>query len=86
MNDYEGIRGYEEFRGDLGLMYFPTVDLFTGKLVRLRMTPTRIRNFKVNRTSTRDAMWLRHVLNREGSALGTRLDLDQEGNLTLQWG
>ncbi|UCH80070.1 MAG: CapA family protein, partial [Nitrospiraceae bacterium] len=26
LNDYEGIRGYENFRDDLGLMYFVIVD------------------------------------------------------------
>ena len=26
LNDYEGIRGYEAFRADLALMYFPTFD------------------------------------------------------------
>jgi poly-gamma-glutamate synthesis protein (capsule biosynthesis protein) len=85
LDDYEGISGYEEFRSDLGLMYFVTVDALSGKLVRLRMTPTQIRSFKVNRASTTDALWLRDILNREGSVLGARVDLDQENILTLRW-
>ena len=46
LNDYEGIGGYEEFRADLSLMYFATVDSSTGKLLELLMTPTQIRRFK----------------------------------------
>ena len=35
-NDYEGISGYEDFRGDLALMYFADLDPTTGKLIGLR--------------------------------------------------
>ena len=85
LNDYEGISGYEEFRGDLGLMYFAGVEPATGKLLRLQMTPTQIKRFKVNRASTTDAVWLRNTLNREGKKLGTRVELNKENNLTLKW-
>ncbi|MFD2270191.1 CapA family protein [Undibacterium arcticum] len=30
LNDYEGIGGYEAYRSDLALMYFPTLDAATG--------------------------------------------------------
>ncbi len=36
LNDYEGIGGYEDYRGDLSLMYFATVETSTGTLVSLR--------------------------------------------------
>lgn len=85
LNDYEGIRGHEAFRDDLGLMYFAGVDPSTGKLVRLHMTPTRIRNFRVQRASKADALWLRDILNREGRKLGTRVQLNGEQIFTLQW-
>jgi poly-gamma-glutamate synthesis protein (capsule biosynthesis protein) len=42
-------------------------------------------NFRVNRASTNDALWLRNILNREGSVLGTHVDLDRENVLTLRW-
>ena len=32
LNDYEGIRGYEEFRSDLALMYFADIEPTTGNL------------------------------------------------------
>jgi poly-gamma-glutamate capsule biosynthesis protein CapA/YwtB (metallophosphatase superfamily) len=86
INDYEGISGYEEFRADLGLMYFVTMDPRDGRLVRLEMTPTRIRNFRVNRASKPEAIWLRDTLNREGQRLGTRVSWSEDNRLTLEWG
>ena len=32
----------EIYRGDLALMYFPTLDVATGRLLRLAMTPPRV--------------------------------------------
>ena len=85
LNDYEGIGGYEYYRDDLGLMYFATMDPSTGKLVQLEMTPTAIENFKVNRTSREDALWLANVLDREGKRFGTRVKWDEDNRLTLFW-
>lgn len=85
INDYEGIAGYEEFRGDLVLMHFASVDPATGKLARLQMTPMQIKQFRLSRASRADALWLRDVLNREGQALGTSVEMDQNNVLTLRW-
>ena len=35
LNDYEGIRGYEDFRSDLALMYFADIEPATGNLAAL---------------------------------------------------
>lgn len=85
VNDYEGIRGYEHFRGDLALMYFVSMDPETAKLVRLHMTPMQIKRFRMNRASRMNAVWLRDVLNREGKKLGTRVEISQDNTLTLRW-
>jgi poly-gamma-glutamate capsule biosynthesis protein CapA/YwtB (metallophosphatase superfamily) len=85
LNDYEGIGGYEYYRADLGLMYFASMDPWTGKLVQLRMTPTQIKYFKVNRTERADALWLAHTLDREGKKFGTGVKLDEDNLLTLWW-
>lgn len=85
LNDYEGIGGYENFRSDLALMYFLSVDQSSGKLVHLQMTPTQVKNFRVNRASRADALWLRDTLNREGKKLGTRTELKKDNTLVLQW-
>lgn len=85
INDYEGISGYEQFRDDLGLMYFVSVDPSTGKLVRFQMTPTQIRCFRVNRAKREDARWLEGTLNREGEKFGTQVELNEDSTLTLRW-
>lgn len=79
LDDYEGIPGYEEFRGDLVLMYFPTMDVGTGRLIDLRMVPLVIRNFRLNRASPADAMWLGEMLNRESRRFGVHVDLREPG-------
>ena len=86
LDDYEGIGGFEEFRDDLGLMYFVAVDAKTGKLARLRMTPTRIVGFRVRRACGNDAAWLAETLNREGERFGTSVGWTDGGRLELRWG
>jgi poly-gamma-glutamate synthesis protein (capsule biosynthesis protein) len=85
LNDYEGISGYEAFRDDLGLMYFVRMDPLTGYLVDLQMTPMQIKYFRVNRASREDALWIRDISIREGRKLGTRVVLNKDNTLTLQW-
>lgn len=75
LTDYEGISGYEEFRGDLGLMYFPTLDAETGELVSLQMTPMRIQRMQAARASRAEAEWLSETLTRESRGFGERVDL-----------
>lgn len=74
LNDYEGIAGYEQFRPDLTLIYFVTVDSATGSLQRLSMTPLKIQRFRLNRASVGDAAWLQGTLTRAGRQTGARLD------------
>ncbi len=85
LNDYEGISGYESYRGDLGLMYFAKIDPASGKLLELDMTPTQVRRFQVIKASASDAKWLASVLNREGAAAGTSVELTGENRLRLRW-
>jgi hypothetical protein len=56
----------------------------SGKLIRLRMIPTQIRHFKVNRASNADSIWLRDRLDRECRKLGGRVELTEDGELTLE--
>jgi poly-gamma-glutamate synthesis protein (capsule biosynthesis protein) len=85
LNDYEGIGGYESFRGDLGLMYFADVMPSTGQLLALRMIPTQIRRLRINHASEGDTKWLETLLNRKGQHFGTRVQRSAENVLTLQW-
>jgi poly-gamma-glutamate synthesis protein (capsule biosynthesis protein) len=85
LNDYEGISGYEAFRGDLALMYFPTLAADTGDIVRLIMTPMRTQRFRVNRATRDDVAWLVRTMDRECGKLGTRVVPQPDGALALRW-
>jgi poly-gamma-glutamate synthesis protein (capsule biosynthesis protein) len=85
LTDYEGIGGYEAFRDDLGLMYFPTLDAATGRLARFVVTPTRLRRLQVTRAVDADAQWLLDTLNGEGRRLGTRAVPQPDGTFRLEW-
>ena len=84
-DDYEGITGYESYRDDLVLMYFVTLAVETGALQSCRMTPLQIRRFRLNRPSEQDTPWLRDLLDREDTKLGTGAKLGDRGRLTLTW-
>ena len=83
INDYEGISGYERYRGDLSLMFFPSVDPVTGRLVTLQVTPMQIRKLRLQRASAADARWLCDTLNRISDPFGVRSALTTDGVLTL---
>lgn len=83
LNDYEGIRGYEEFRSDLALMYFADIEPATGNLAALEIIPLQIRNFRLNRPARPDIEWLQGTLQRECLRLGTSIVLDPGGRLVL---
>ena len=85
LNDYEGISGYEAFRGDLALMYFPTLDAGSGRLLRFAMTPTQTRHFRVNRAPEEGVYWLQETLNREGRKFGTHVERQPDNTLVLRW-
>jgi poly-gamma-glutamate synthesis protein (capsule biosynthesis protein) len=84
LDDYEGIPGHEEFRDDLALMFFPSLDPSTGRLAGLRMTPMQIRNFRLSRASRADARWLADTINRESRRFGIGVDLLEDAALCLR--
>jgi poly-gamma-glutamate capsule biosynthesis protein CapA/YwtB (metallophosphatase superfamily) len=81
LTDYEGIEGYEEFRGDLGLMYFAEVDSRRGDLVGLTITPTRLARLRLNRAPTSQAQWLAETIDRESRPRGAKVELRSDGRL-----
>ncbi len=85
LNDYEGIGGYEEYRGDLTLMYLVKVDPVQGKLVEARLVPMQVKRFRVNRASEADARWLCDLLNSLGRQFGTRVQLEGDNSITVHW-
>jgi poly-gamma-glutamate capsule biosynthesis protein CapA/YwtB (metallophosphatase superfamily) len=83
LNDYEGIAGYEEFRSDLSLMYFVTVDAVTGDLIGLEMTPLQIHRFRLNHATDEDAEWVQRRLDRECRRFDSRITLGPGHRLIL---
>jgi poly-gamma-glutamate synthesis protein (capsule biosynthesis protein) len=85
LNDYEGISGFEQFRADLTLMYFVTLDPASGDLIQLRMAPMQIRRMRLNRATPRDASWLAERLGQVSVPFGTWLEMAEDGSLFLRW-
>jgi poly-gamma-glutamate synthesis protein (capsule biosynthesis protein) len=74
ITDYEGIAGYEEFRGDLSVMYLPELSL-TGSVTELRMLVFRMQKFRLACASSEETCWMRQILARETAAFGVRVNL-----------
>lgn len=78
LNDYEGISGHEEYRDDLVLMYFASVNTLTGVLVHLEMKPMQIRQFSLHHADKSDAAWMRKILERASDRFGTRFIFNRD--------
>jgi len=84
LTDYEGISGYEQFRGDLALMYFVELDSQTGQLVSARLVPMQMRRFQLKRASALDARWLCDLANKLGTQFGTSARLRKDNSMMLE--
>jgi len=84
INDYEGIGGQEQYRGDLALMYFVTLDSGSGKLASLQMTPLQIHRFRLRHARPTDVRWLRKRLDREARRFGASVE-ETESGLAVRW-
>jgi poly-gamma-glutamate capsule biosynthesis protein CapA/YwtB (metallophosphatase superfamily) len=83
INDYEGIKGHEGFRGDLAIMYFARMERDSGNVAGLDMVPLQIRRFRLNRASDEDVDWLMRILDRESHRFGAHIVRGPCGTLTL---
>lgn len=84
LNDYEGITGYENYRDDLAVMYFPNIAPDTGELLGLEMVPLQIRNFRLARATPADVVWIRDTIDRESRRFGAYITIAPRGSLTLR--
>jgi poly-gamma-glutamate capsule biosynthesis protein CapA/YwtB (metallophosphatase superfamily) len=84
INDYEGIRGHEEYRGELSLLYYPELDA-TGRLVSLIMVPFKMNRFRLGKVDSADRDWLADRMNRECSKFGSSIHQDENGCFVLKW-
>jgi len=84
LNDYEGILGYEHYRGDLAVMYFADFDAADGALLGLDMIPLQVRQFRLVHPPQPDIAWLHQTLDRESGKFGTRVVPTARGSLALR--
>src|SRR5438132_9209887 len=85
LTDYEGISGYEDFRGDLALMYLVELDSRGGQLVSLQLVPMHMRRFRLEHTSAADARSLCNFLNALGAPFGIHTRLAGDNSMVLEW-
>ena len=84
INDYEGIRGYEQFRGELRLLYLASVTAGTGMLAALHMVPMQAKNMRLRYASTADSRWMRTTLEQASRRFGSQIRHLPDGTLILQ--
>lgn len=82
ITDYEGITGHESFRDDLVLMYFSS--FAAGELTQLRMTPMRLRKFRLEHASRADAAWMAETLARVSLPYQTEIRMLEDGRLVAK--
>jgi len=81
INDYEGIRGHEQYRPDLALLYFCTFDLNSGRLSAFWMTPLERVRLRLRRARAEDTKWLQALLNGERGDDSPEVRLGRDGRL-----
>ncbi len=84
LNDYEGIRGYDEFRDDLVLMYFADLEP-AGTLAALEMVLLQIQKFRLRRPSEQDVGWIHQILDQECRRFCTGVILHAGARFSLSW-
>lgn len=85
VTDYEGIRGYERWRGDLGALYLATVSTRDGSLRALRLAPTRMERLRLTLAGADDVRWLRDRLSAVSAPFGVHLEQGTDGLLVVLW-
>lgn len=85
INDYEGIRGHEEYHPDLGIMYLASLESVSGALEELCLIPMRMRRFRLEHAPGEETEWLAKTLDRESRPFGVRVVPAGEGRLQAIW-
>ena len=66
-------------------MFFASVDLTSGNLLELDMTPLQMRRFQLMYASSEDTDLMLETLNRESQKFGARVIRKPHGRLALSW-
>ncbi|NUP11125.1 MAG: CapA family protein [Polyangiaceae bacterium] len=83
INDYEGIRGHEEYRGELGIMYFAAVDPTSGLLIELRMVPLRLSRMQLVPCNEEERSFVLHTLAVSSAPFGTQIAAGPRGTIVV---
>jgi poly-gamma-glutamate synthesis protein (capsule biosynthesis protein) len=83
ITDYEGIRGYEEFRGDLAIAYVVEVDPASRNVVTVKLLPFQERQLQLHHAGIEDVRWLFDLLGSLTAPLGTQVRLEPDNSMTL---
>ena len=83
LNDYEGIRGYENYRDDLALMYFIDVAATDGTVSGIEIVPLSIKQMRLVQASATDVEWIRDTLDTESRKFGATVTMASPGRLTM---
>jgi poly-gamma-glutamate capsule biosynthesis protein CapA/YwtB (metallophosphatase superfamily) len=84
LTDYEGIGGYEEFRGGLAVMYLVEIDSHVSELRSARLVPMHMRRFRLEHASAADGHWLCDLLNELSAPFGTRTRVSEDNSLMIE--
>lgn len=87
INDYEGIAPPDALRGDLGCLYFATLDAAHGHLLALEIVPMQRRRLRLQHADAAARQALEWLLSRgECGTWAVPLHGRRDGSLALQWG
>ncbi len=84
INDYEGIGGHEEYRGDLALMYFISFATKPFKLKRIELNCLKMRRFQLHQASARDISWICKTLSRECEPFSLEFSVTEENTIVVE--
>lgn len=84
INDYEGISGYQAFRPNLRVIFFPMLDN-CGDLDRLDMAVLEARGFSLHQPAAGDVEWLGDRLAEVSRESGVGVRRSRDNLLELYW-
>ena len=84
INDYEGITGYEQFRPDLRVLYFPLLNQH-GDLKGLDMAVLNSARFSLQRPAREDVGWLRERLAEASKEGGVGVRSRADNLFAIHW-
>lgn len=84
IDDYEGISGHEEFRDDLRVLYFASLEPTSGRLARLTMAAMQSQRMRLQRASPDDVHWVGRAIEEASRPFATRIEGGAPGALTVR--